>query len=93
MWDRSLFTALCLIQRDVCVSPVSAQLWTSPINSQVCITFDVLGLALKAVQGEDDAAYQHVRVHQRAVDLCQKGLKLQVRISYLLFISLRLGNK
>lgn len=42
------------------------------------ITFDVLSLALKAVQREDDAAYQHIRVHQRAVDLRQKGLKLQV---------------
>ena len=45
--------------------------WTS--------TFDVFCLVLEAVQGEDDAAHQHVGVHQGAVDLGQEGLELWAR--------------
>lgn len=40
-------------------------------------TFHVLRLPFEAVQGQNDAAYQHVGVHERAVDLVQKHLKLQ----------------
>lgn len=39
-------------------------------------TFDVFSLTLKAVQRQNDAAHQHVGVHQRAVDLSQESLEL-----------------
>lgn len=41
------------------------------------LTFHVLCLALEAVEGQDDAAHQHVGVHQGTVDLGHEGLELQ----------------
>jgi len=55
----------------------------SPLISSLIVpspfTFDVFSLALEAVQREDDAAHQHVGVHQRTVDLRHEGLELQER--------------